>query len=160
MAEKDKKKQAAPAETQAERQVKVNAQYIKDLSFENPRAPKSLIATKEQPRIDVNLDLRAQKLQDATHELAIHIQAKASVGSDVLFLAEIVYAGMFTLENIPENEIQPALLVFCPTLIFPFARRVLSDVTRDGGFPPLLLEPIDFGRLYAQRLEQAKQTKQ
>lgn len=160
MAEKDKKKQPSADDAQPERQVKVNAQYIKDLSFENPRAPKSLIATKEQPRIDINLDLRAQKLENSTHELALHIQAKASVGGDVLFLAELVYAGVFTLENIPENEVQPALLVFCPTLIFPFARRILSDMVRDGGFPPLLLEPIDFGRLYAQRLGQEKQVKQ
>ncbi|MCP5361117.1 MAG: protein-export chaperone SecB [Hyphomicrobiales bacterium] len=142
-------------DTFPDRQVKVNAQYIKDLSFENPNAPKSLMRSKEQPKIDINLDLRRSHLQDNTHALDMHIHAKAYTDEQTLFVLELVYGGLFTLENIPEAEIEPAMLIFCPTLLFPFARRVVSDVTRDGGFPPLTLEPIDFGKLYLQRQQQA-----
>lgn len=143
----------------AEKQIAVNAQYIKDLSFENPKSPASLIATKERPLIDANVDLQAAKAGDNTYEVALKIRAEAKKDKETIFLVDLVYAGVFTLKNIPEKELEPALLIFCPNLIFPFARRVIADVTRDGGFPPLMLDPIDFGTLYTRKLQQAAEKK-
>lgn len=128
----------------------VKGQYIKDLSFENPHAPQSLVATNAKPAIDVNVDLKAQKLQEGVYEMTLHIGARASAEGNTLFLVELAYAGIFQLSNIPADRIEPLMLIDCPFVLFPFARRVISDVTRDGGFPPLMLDPIDFHSLYLQ----------
>lgn len=128
----------------------VRGQYIKDLSFENPNAPQSLIATNAKPHIDVSVDLRAQKLQDEVFEVTIHLGTRATAEGSTLFLAELAYSGIFQLSGIPEENLEGVLLVDCPFVLFPFARRVISDVTRDGGFPPLMLDPIDFHQLYQQ----------
>ncbi len=128
----------------------VKGQYIKDLSFENPHAPHSLVAPDLKPAIDVNVDLKAQKLQDDLYEMTLHITTRAIVDEATLFLVDLSYSGIFQLGNIPENRIEPLLLIDCPFVLFPFARRVISDVTRDGGFPPLMLDPIDFHALYLQ----------
>lgn len=131
----------------------VTGQYVKDLSFENPRAPQSLIATEEKPKIEVNIDLNASKLRDDLYEVVLRVNAKAVVKDESLFLADLSYAGLFTLQNIPEDRIQQILFVDCPFVLFPYARRVISDVTRDGGFPPLMLEPIDFFGMFRKRME-------
>lgn len=133
------------------RHITVNAQYIKDLSFENPHSPNSLIPKKAKPNVDVGVDLRAQKIKDHLYEVTIGLSAKADVEGEVLFIAELAYSGLFTLQAIPEQEIEPIIFVYCPNLLFPFARRVLADVTRDGGFPPIVLDPIDFLSLYQKR---------
>jgi preprotein translocase subunit SecB len=132
-------------------QIVVNAQYIKDLSFENPRAPASLMASKEQPQINVDVNVNARKLQEPTYEVALTVRVEAKVGGEVGFIAELVYGGVFTLADMPDETLRPVLLIECPRLLFPFARRVIADVTRDGGFPPLLINPIDFAELYRRQ---------
>lgn len=146
-------------EQNMDKQIAVNAQYVKDLSFENPKAPASLIANPERPNIEATVDVQAAKAGDDVYEVSLKIRASAKRGSDIIFLTELTYAGVFTLKNIPEQEMEPALLIFCPNLIFPFARRVVADVTRDGGFPPLMLDPIDFATLYTKKREAAAQKK-
>ena len=126
----------------------VNAQYVKDLSFENPRAPASLMTTKENPKIDVNVSVNARNLHERTFEVVLTIRADAKTGEEPAFVSELVYAGVFTVANVPEEALRPTLLIECPRLLFPFARRIIADVTRDGGFPPLFINPIDFVSLY------------
>ena len=133
----------------------IQTQYIKDLSFENPRAPLTLTQN-QRPEISVRVDTRAQPLQDDRYEVAIQLNIDAKAGDEAVFVLELSYAGVFHLQNIPKDSLQPLLLVECPRLIFPFARRIVADATRDGGFPPLMLDPIDFVALYRRRLEQAQ----
>lgn len=128
--------------------VIVNVQYIKDFSFENPHAPMSLVPSKETaPKIDVSVDVRINPLEEKTFEVVLLTTAKAKVAEKELFLVELAYAGIFTLAINPQ-EVEPVLMVYCPALLFPFARQIIADVTRQGGFPPLLIDPIDFGTLY------------
>ncbi len=131
--------------------VAINAQYVKDLSFENPNAPVSLTQQKDTPQIEVALDLEATAIQDDVYEITLKINASAKAGESPLFIAELSYSGIFTLTGIDQEQKEMILLIHCPTILFPFARRVLSDVTRDGGFQPLMLDPIDFAALYQQR---------
>jgi preprotein translocase subunit SecB len=130
--------------------MQVRAQYVKDLSFENPHAPQSLMATNTRPAIDVGVDLKAQKLQEDVFEVVVHVSARANVENNTLFLVEVDYAGIFQLSGIPAEHIERVLLIDAPFIMFPFLRRVISDITRDGGFPPLMLDPIDFNQLYIQ----------
>jgi preprotein translocase subunit SecB len=127
----------------------VKAQYIKDLSFENPNAPQSLM-NNLKPAIDVSVDLKAQKMQEGIYEMTLHITARATNEGSALFLVDLAYAGIFQIDNIPADRIESLILIDCPFVLFPFARRVIADVTRDGGFPPLMLDPIDFHALYLQ----------
>ncbi|MEK6733978.1 MAG: protein-export chaperone SecB [Pseudomonadota bacterium] len=131
--------------------VAINGQYIKDLSFENPNAPMSLTPPKSAPNIEVNLNLEAKAIQTNVYEITLQITTKAKTAETNMFVVELSYAGLFTLTNIPEDQKEMVLLIHCPTILFPFARRVLSDATRDGGFQPLMLDPIDFAALYNQR---------
>lgn len=133
----------------------VKGQYIKDLSFENPHAPQSLMMSNARPAIDVNVDLKAQKLQDDVYEMTLHIAARAIDNGNTMFLVDLAYAGIFQISNIPPEHIEPVILVDCPFVLFPFARRVIADVSRDGGFPPLMLDPIDFHALYLQNRQNA-----
>ncbi|MDO8290771.1 MAG: protein-export chaperone SecB [Parvibaculum sp.] len=132
-------------------QFRVLTQYVKDLSFENPNAPQSLGPLTDQPQIDVRVDVGVARLNETDYEvkLSVGIDAKAKQG--VMFLVELQYCGLFRLANIPADNLEPMLLIECPRQIFPFARRVIADVTRDGGFPPLMIDPIDFVGLYQQR---------
>lgn len=135
--------------------VEISGQYVKDLSFESPNAPMSLTQQKDSPKIDISLNIEAKGFKDDVYEVTIQTTAKASMATgDVLFVAELAYSGLFTLSNIPADQKELVLLIHCPTILFPFARRILSDVTRDGGFQPLMLEPIDFAALYQQRKSQ------
>lgn len=131
-------------------QVGLLAQYVKDLSFENPNAP-AVYSWQTQPQIDINFNIGTQKAADDVHEVTLRITAKATTDQGTSFAAELVYAGLFGLRNIPDDQLQPFLLAEAPRLLFPFARRVLADAVQDGGFPPLLLDPIDFGALYLQQ---------
>jgi preprotein translocase subunit SecB len=128
--------------------LNIDAQYLKDLSFENPGAPASLVASTEAPNINVSVDVGAKQIGEAQFEVEISVTADASRADDKIFLCEAVYAGIFTLKNFPPEALEPVCLIECPRFIFPFLRRIVADATRDGGFPPLMLEPIDFAQLY------------
>lgn len=134
----------------------IQTQYTKDLSFENPKAPNALEQNQQRPEIAVRVDVRAQPVQDTRFEVVLQLNVDAKVGEDAVFVLELTYAGVFQLLNIPKDSLQPLLLVECPRLLFPFARRIVADTTRDGGFPPLMIDPIDFVALYRRRQEQAQ----
>jgi preprotein translocase subunit SecB len=131
-------------------QAGVLSQYVKDLSFENPNAP-AVYQWQGQPQIDVQFNIASGQVGDDVYEVVIKIEVKAIAADKVAFQVELSYAGLFALRNIPEEQLQPFLLAEAPRILFPFARRVLADTVRDGGFPPLMLEPIDFGSLYVQQ---------
>jgi preprotein translocase subunit SecB len=133
--------------------LQLNIQYTRDLSFEVPGAPGIFLSLREQPRVDMNLDVQAQPVQGQPpnmFEVSLRIRADAKIGDNSCFIAELVYCGVFTL-NVPQEHVEPVLLVECPRLLFPFARNILADVTREGGFPPVLLQPIDFVALWQSR---------
>lgn len=129
------------------------SQYIKDLSFENPNAP-AIFQANEPPQIDVQFNIGSGQVGEEVHEVTLKIDVRAEVNGQVAFIVDLAYAGLFGFRNVPEDQIQPFLLGEGPRLLFPFARRVLADAVRDGGFPPLLLEPIDFAQLYMQQAAQ------
>ena len=128
------------------------SQYVKDLSFENPNAP-AIYQNPTAPQIDVQFNIGAVQVGEDVHEITLRIEVKAEAEGQVAFMVDLSYAGLFGLRNIPAEHLQPFLLGEAPRLIFPFARRVLADAIRDGGFPPLMLEPIDFVALYMQQAE-------
>ncbi|MCX7382796.1 MAG: protein-export chaperone SecB [Alphaproteobacteria bacterium] len=149
-----------PAAVQPSAPIAVNIQYIKDLSFEVPGAPMIYTQLKTAPRVDINLDVQARRVQEGQNvfEVTLAIRAEASepvanggTAGPRVFLAELAYSGVFTLTGVPDNAVEPVLLVECPRILFPYARSILSDVTRDGGFPPVLLQPIDFLALWQSR---------
>ncbi len=132
--------------------VGVISQYVKDLSFENPNAP-GIYQVQGQPQLDVQFNIAAAQVGDDVHEVVLKIEAKGTIEGQTLYLVELSYAGLFGLRNIPAEHLHPFLLGEAPRILFPFARRVLADAVRDGGYPPLLLEPIDVGALYLQQAE-------
>jgi preprotein translocase subunit SecB len=149
--------QAVPAQAPAAApQMKIIGQYLKDLSFENPHAPQSLNTQTGQPEISISVNVNARTLTPTDYEVELHLEAKASHEEKVVFAADLLYAGVFRLENIPQEALHPVVLIECPRMLFPFARQVLADATRNGGFPPLMLDPIDFAGMYQKRLAQAK----
>jgi preprotein translocase subunit SecB len=138
--------------------INILGQYIKDLSFENPRAPASLRSSGENPNLQVNFNVLAHPHGDDTYEVSLKIEANAKSDDGSIYTMELVYAGMFKLNEMPEQAIKPVLFIECPALLFPFTRRLIADLTREGGFPPLLLDPIDFAALFRQRVAQEKAT--
>lgn len=137
----------------------LNLQYTKDLSFEVPGAPEVFLNLREQPRVDIALDVNARRLEEGqeTYEVSLQIRADAKGPNEqTIFIAELVYCGIFTI-NIQPDMVEPLLLVECPRLLFPFARAILADVTREGAFPPVMLQPIDFVALWQSRRGQAGQ---
>ncbi|MCP1468360.1 preprotein translocase subunit SecB [Sphingobium sp. OAS761] len=138
-------------------QIALISQYVKDLSFENPNAP-AVYQWQDQPQIDVQFNIGADKVSDDVVEVALKIEVKAVAPQGTAFAVELLYAALFGMRNVPEDQVQPFMLAEAPRLIFPFARRVLADAIRDGGFPPLLLDPIDFGTLYMQQAEAMQTT--
>lgn len=128
-------------------QITVNAQYVKDLSFENPRAPQSLMQQAAQPQVEINVDVKAQNLGPETYEVVLTINAAAKVQDEPIFLVELAYGAVVSVQNAPESMLPAIILVETPRLIFPFARAIVADATRDGGFPPLMINPIDFSEL-------------
>lgn len=156
---------AGPAETAATSaragsgaQLGVLAQYVKDLSFESPGAPQTLQGPGENPQLQIGVNVNAGPRGEDLYEVIVHIEAHAKSDAGVIYNIELDYAGLFRIKNVPENMLQPVMFVDCPTLIFPFVRRVIADVVRDGGFPPLMLDPIDFAGLYAQNMGQDGKT--
>ena len=137
-------------------QLGIRSQYIKDLSFENPSAADRPPEAERSPDIQVNVQVAVRRLEAPNFEVTLQITANAKYQEKPVFLVELTYAGVFTLIGIPQEALEPTLLVECPRLLFPFARRIVADVTRDGGFPPLLLGPIDFLALYRNGQAQAQ----
>ena len=147
---------ANPPEQAEAPRLMIQTQFIKDLSFENPRAPQSLEQNQQRPEIGVRVDVRGEAMADSRYEVVLHLNVEAKAGDDVIFVMELSYGGVFLLMNIPQESLQPLLLVECPRLLFPFARRIVADATRDGGFPPLMIDPIDFVALYRRRQQEAQ----
>ncbi len=145
----------------------VNIQFVKDLSFEVPGAPEIFSTLRAQPAVQINLDVQARRIEDGKNlfEVVLVVKAEATEAPPPegqpatpprpVFIAELSYAGVFTLTGIPDNSLEPVLLIECPRLLFPYARNILADVTRDGGFPPVLLQPIDFVALWQARRQNA-----
>jgi preprotein translocase subunit SecB len=146
---------AAPAQAATPvpgaREMTINAQYVKDLSFESPRAPHSLLQQQQQPEVALSIDVKAQTLAPSLYEVVLTINAEAKAANERVFIVELVYGAVTTLTNVPQEEVPRALLVEAPHLLFPFARAIVADATREGGFMPLLLRPIDFAELLRQQ---------
>mgnify|MGYP001045226258 FL=1 len=151
---------AAPAQAAAPPQLGVLTQYIKDLSFENPNAPASLSQQDKQPEISIQINVGATNLGGTDFEVLLAIEGKAASNDKVLFAFELAYAGVFRIENVPQDSLHPFVMIECPRLLFPFAREIVATATRNGGFPPLMLDPVDFVSLYRQNMaRQAEQAK-
>jgi preprotein translocase subunit SecB len=132
--------------------VGVLSQYVKDFSFENPNAP-GIYQSQINPAVDVQFNIGSQQVAEDVYEVVLKIEVKAQHEGQVAFLVDLSYAGLFGMRNVPADAIDPFLLGEAPRLLFPFARRILADAVRDGSFPPLMLEPIDFNGLYMARME-------
>ena len=120
------------------------AQYAKDLSFENPNAPRSLQPQEGGPQINIQVNVNAQQIAEADFEVELTLEGDAKIQNEVLFAFELKYAGIFRMRNIPQEQIHPAVMIECPRLLFPFARQIVAEAVRNGGFPPLYIDPIDF----------------
>ncbi len=145
---------AQAAAKAAQMPLLVNAQYIKDLSFELPNAPDVLRRLTQQPQIQVNVNVQARHLAGETYEVTLTLNADAKLGDEPLFIVELIYAGVFTVQGVAEQSLRPLLLIEAPRLLFPFARAVISSLTREGGLPPMLIQPIDFADLYRRQLQE------
>ncbi|MHA7872546.1 MAG: protein-export chaperone SecB [Hyphococcus sp.] len=145
---------AAPLQNQPS--FVVLAQYLKDLSFESPRAPASF-QHQQSPRLDVNVDVQGRGLNQDQYEVELSVTARANRDNDTIFVVEASYAGVFEIKNLPREQLEMVMLVECPRLLFPFMRQIVADATRNGNFPPLMLEPIDFMGIYVANAEKAKQ---
>ena len=138
--------------TQQQPTLNVLAQYVKDLSFESPGAPNSLRGRDKAPGIAINVNVNANPLSEKQFDVNLSLTAKATVDKDVLFNVELVYGGVFNIDGFPQEHMLPILFIECPRLLFPFARQIIADATRNGGFPPLMLDPIDFAQMFQQKL--------
>ena len=145
---------AAPDGNQAPPQLNVLAQYIKDLSFENPNAPRSLQQQQQPqaPKINIQINVNAKPLADSDYEVELKIEGRAEVPSLLLFGFELLYAGVFRIVNVPQENLHAIIMIECPRLLFPFARELIATAVRNGGFPPLMIDPVDFVSLYRQRM--------
>ncbi len=139
---------------QPEFRMQVVGQYVKDLSFENPGAP---MAMASRPEIDLGVDLQARRFEQDRYEVELRLRVSAKAEEKPVFLLELVYAGLFMIQNVPDEVLQQVLLIEAPHLLFPFARRIVADAVRDGGMPPLMIEPIDFVGLYRAKMADAQQ---
>ena len=137
--------------------VRILAQFVRDLSFENPRAPESLRGGAVQPQIDLNVEMNARVRPDGLFEVDLKLTARAQSDGQPNFQVELLYGGLFQISGVPEADLEPVLLIECPRFLFPFARRIIADMTSDGGFPPFMLEPIDFAAVFAARRAQLEQ---
>ncbi|MDI7863043.1 protein-export chaperone SecB [Rhizobiaceae bacterium n13] len=138
--------------------LNILAQYIKDFSFENPGAPRSLQARENAPAININVNVNANPLSESDFDVVLSLNAEAKDDNKVLFHCELVYGGVFRITGFPQEHMLPVLFIECPRLLFPFARQIIADATRNGGFPPLMIDPIDFAQMFTQRMaeEQAR----
>jgi preprotein translocase subunit SecB len=129
-------------------------QYTKDFSFENPNAPRSLGPQPKAPQISIQVNVNARQVAEADFEVELLLEGSAGEGAETLFKFELNYAGLFRIANIPQNDMRPVVMIECPRLLFPFARQLIADAVRNGGFPPLYIDPIDFASLYRRRMEE------
>jgi preprotein translocase subunit SecB len=135
-------------------QLNVMTQYTKDFSFENPNAPRSLTPPQQQPAINIQINVNVKGLAENDYEVELKIEGKADSGGTVLFGFDLTYAGVFRIQNVAQENIHPLVMIECPRLLFPFAREIVATAVRDGGFPPLLIDPIDFVALYRQKMSE------
>jgi preprotein translocase subunit SecB len=144
-----------PAEgsaTQPPPQLNVLAQYVKDLSFENPNAPKTLQSQQQPPKINIQINVNAKPLEGNDFEVELKIEGRAELPNAFLFSFDLLYAGVFRIQNVPQENVHAIIMIECPRLLFPFARAIIADAVRNGGFPPLMIDPVDFVSLYRQRM--------
>ena len=144
---------AAPANATAAPGYSLVGQYIRDLSFENPGAPGSVLLGGPNPNFNVSINVGVKKQADDLYAVELNLTAKAERETNVLFNVELVYGGVFRLRNVPESQLAPLLMIEAPRVLFPFARHVLANTVQLGGFPPLMMEPVDFQQLYIQNLQ-------
>ena len=133
-------------------EIQITAQYVKDLSFENPKAPE-IFNTKEHPTVDVRLDVTSMALENGIHEVTLSTTVSGKSSENPLFVAELSYCGLFTILGVPDQHLRAILLIECPRLLFPFVRNIISDFIRDGCYPPFMMQPVDFAQLYQQSLK-------
>jgi preprotein translocase subunit SecB len=135
-------------------QLNVLTQYIKDFSFENPNAPRSLTPPQQPPAINIQINVNVKGLAESDYEVELKIEGKADSAGNVLFGFDLTYAGVFRIQNVAQENLHPLVMIECPRLLFPFAREIVATAVRDGGFPPLLIDPIDFVALYRQKMSE------
>src|SRR5215470_696635 len=152
--------QASGGQQAAPPQLNVLAQYVKDLSFENPNAPRSLQPSQQQPAINIQINVGAKPLAENDVEVELKIEGKAESGGTTLFQFELLYAGIFRMQNIPKQDLHPIMMIECPRLLFPFAREIISNAVMNSGFPPLRIDPVDFVGLYRQRMAELQAQQQ
>jgi preprotein translocase subunit SecB len=133
-------------------QLNVLGQYVKDFSFENPNAPRSLQAGTQQPSINIQINVNAKPMAEHDFEVELKVDGRAESQGTLMFAFELLYAGIFRIQNVPQDSIHPLVMIECPRLLFPFARQMIADAIRNGGFPPLLIDPVDFVGLYRQKM--------
>ncbi|MET3588969.1 preprotein translocase subunit SecB [Bartonella silvatica] len=138
----------------------VLTQYLKDFSFENPNAPHSLRPREKAPQIDININVNANPAGDDNYDVVLSLSVKANDDTETLFHVELIYGGVFHIQNIPQEHVMPLVFIECPRLLFPFARQIISDATQNGGFPPLWIDPIDFAALFQKRLAEEQKDNQ
>jgi len=147
-----------PSEDQ-QPQLNVVLQYIKDFSFENPNAPQSMMAGQQQPpQIGIQINVSASPMSDTDIEVVLKLEGKAETGETLMFRFDLEFAGVFRIRNVPQESLNAIVLIECPRLLFPFAREIIATAVRNGGFPPLLLDPVDFVGLYRQKMAQLQPT--
>jgi preprotein translocase subunit SecB len=137
-------------------QLNVVAQYIKDFSFENPNAPGSLKPGGEPPQIGIQINVNATPMSDTEIEVVLMLSGKAENAGSLMFSFELQFGGVFRIQNVPQESLNAVVMIECPRLLFPFAREIIATAVRNGGFPPLMLDPVDFVSLYRQRMDQAQ----
>jgi preprotein translocase subunit SecB len=142
-----------PPEAASSPQLNVLVQYTKDLSFENPNAPASLGQQTQPPSINIQINVSANNIAENDFEVILAVEGKAENAGKVMFSFDLAYAGVFRIQNVPKENMHPLIMIECPRLLFPFAREIIATAVRDGGFPPLMLDPVDFVGLYRQNLE-------
>ena len=135
-------------------QLNVMTQYTKDFSFENPNAPRSLTPPPQQPAINIQINVNVKALAETDYEVELKIEGKADSAGSILFGFDLTYAGVFRIQNVAQESMHPLVMIECPRLLFPFAREIVATAVRDGGFPPLLIDPIDFVSLYRQKMSE------
>ncbi len=139
---------------QAQPSLNVVAQYVKDFSFENPRAPDSLRPKDGGPQIQVGVNVQSRQRSGIEFEVELKLEVSATQGEDTVFHIELDYGGLFRVQNVPQQHLHPFIMIECPRLLFPFARQIVADAAVRGGFPPLMIDPIDFVALYQQYVQQ------
>ena len=138
--------------------MNILGQYVKDFSFENPNAPGSLKPRQQQPAINIQIDVNANPLAENEFEVSLVMNAKGGTDADLLFNVELTYCGIFRIHNVPKEHIHPFVFIECPRMLFPFARQIVADAVRGGGFPPLMVDPVDFAGLYRHNVSQGQQS--